>query len=414
MNRLKAIYWIETDFPLDKAVKIMAGEQSTGTFVKTPGENSKQVEQYSSKIESIELLGEVGTPSLFNSKKMNGPIQQAHVTLSWSIDNIGYNIPILLATVAGNLFELAPFSGLKLLDLEFPDSYSKHYTGPKHSIDGTFQKIGLNKGIPIIGTIIKPSVGLDSEATAKQVKLLIEGGLDFIKDDELMGSTKNNSFENRVDACMDVINQYAQANGKKPMYAFNISGTTVEMLKRHDYVLKKGGSCIMINLLWAGLSSIEQISRHSQLPIHGHRNGWGIFSRNSAMGISYTAMSKIWRLAGVDHLHTNGIRNKFCETDESVINSIKACQTPLWSTEDRAMPVISSGQWAGQAFDTYEAIGNSDLMYLCGGGIMGHPNGIRAGIDSVRDAWQAAIEGLKVEAARKKYRAVDEAFKFFG
>ena len=413
MNRLTATYWIETDFPVDKAIAIMAGEQSTGTFVKIPGESTELMEKYAARVESIELLRMADSPSLYNSKKMNGPIQQAKVTLSWPFENMGYNLPVLLATVAGNLFELAPFSGLKLMDVTFPESYRQHYPGPRFGIEGTYRQIGI-KGRPVLGTIIKPSVGLDAEATAAQVKKLIEGGLDFIKDDELMSSPAYNLFEKRVDACMKVINDFADKTGKKPMYAFNISGTSDEMLKRHDYVLSKGGTCIMMNLIWVGLSSIEQIARHTQLPIHGHRNGWGIFSRHPAIGIAYTAMSKIWRLAGVDQLHTNGLRNKFCETDESVIESIKSCQTPLWKVSDRAMPVISSGQWAGQAFDTFEAIGNSEVMYLCGGGIMGHPGGVEAGIDSVKQAWQAAMDGLSVDSARKKYKAVDQAYEFYG
>jgi ribulose-bisphosphate carboxylase large chain len=308
---------------------------------------------------------------------------------------------------------LGPFSGLKLMDVTFPDSYQTHYSGPKHGIAGTYEKIGIH-GLPIIGTIIKPSVGMGPEATAKQVKTLIEGGLDFIKDDELMSSPTYNQFEQRVDACMAVINDYADKTGKKPMYAFNISGSMDEMRRRHDHVLARGGTCIMLNLLWVGLSGIEAMAQHTQLPIHGHRNGWGIFSRHPALGIAFPAMSKIWRLAGVDHLHTNGLRNKFCESDTSVIRSINSCQTPLWNKADRAMPVISSGQWAGQAFDTFQAIGNTELMYLCGGGIMGHPGGIKAGIDSVRQAWQAALEGLSVEVAREKYPSVDQAITFFG
>ncbi|WP_373523663.1 ribulose-bisphosphate carboxylase large subunit family protein [Aquiflexum sp.] len=413
MNRLTATYWLETDFPLEKAIAIMAGEQSTGTFVKIPGESQELMDKYAARVESIELIQVVDSYSLHNGKRTNGPIQQAMVRLSWPFENIGYNLSILLATVAGNLFELAPFSGLKLLTIDFPESFKEHYPGPKFSIAGTYKQIGI-KDRPVIGTIIKPSVGLDPETTAQQVSTLIEGGLDFIKDDELMSSSTYNVFEKRVDACMKVINNYAQKTGKKPMYAFNISGTTSEMLKRHDYVLGKGGTCIMVNLLWAGLSSIEEVSLHSQLPIHGHRNGWGIFSRNPAVGIAYSAMSKIWRMAGVDHLHTNGLRNKFCESDESVIKSIKACQTPIWAGSDRAMPVVSSGQWAGQAFDTYKAVGNPELMYLCGGGIMGHPDGIKAGIDSVKQAWQAAIDGLSIEEARQQYQAVDKAFKYFG
>lgn len=412
-NRLTADYWVETSLGLERALETMAGEQSTGTFVKIPGESAELMEKYAARIEHISEVSEVSSPSLPFAKQGNGPIHQAKVRISWPEENMGPNLPNVLATVAGNLFELAPFSGLKLLDVSFPDSFANRFSGPKFGIAGTYEKLGFGNR-PVIGTIIKPSVGLDALQTAAQVKTLIEAGLDFIKDDELMGSPSYNRFEDRVDACMEVINAQAEKTGKKAMYAFNLSGTIDEMRHRHDYVLKRGGTCIMINLLGVGISGIEYMSHHSQLPIHGHRNGWGIFSRHPMLGMAYPALSKIWRLAGVDHLHTNGIRNKFCEPDESVLASIKSCLTPIWKDSDCAMPVLSSGQWAGQAFDTYKEIQSTNLMYLCGGGIMGHPSGVAAGVASIREAWQAALEGMDAEQARRIFPAVDEAFNFFG
>ncbi|EON76670.1 Putative ribulose-1,5-bisphosphate carboxylase, Type III [Lunatimonas lonarensis] len=411
-ERFSASYLIETSQSLEKAVQTMAGEQSTGTFVKIPGETGELMEKYAAKIEELEELETVDQPALPHAKK-GTPIRRARVKLSWPVENIGPNLPNLMATVAGNLFELAPFSGLKLLDIRLPDSFESVYPGPGFGIGGTYKKIGISDR-PIIGTIIKPSVGLDAALTAKQVSTLIDAGLDFIKDDELMGDPTYNRFTERVDACMKVINNYADKHGKKPMYAFNLSGTMDEMKKRHDYLLEKGGTCIMINLIWVGLSGIQEMAGHTQLPIHGHRNGWGIFQRHPLLGIEYPAMAKMWRLAGVDHLHCNGIRNKFCETDDSVFASIKDCLTPIWSDQDRAMPVLSSGQWAGQAFDTYKGIQSTTLMYLAGGGIMGHPGGIAAGVESLRYAWQAAMEGLDEQAARERYKVVDEAFEFFG
>jgi len=96
-------------------------------------------------------------------------------------------------------------------------------------------------------------------------------------------------------------------------------------------------------------------------------NGWGALSRHPNLGFDFIAYQKLWRLAGVDHLHCNGIRNKFCEPDDSVIASARARLTPMFDEKDVAMPVLASGQWAGQEPDTYERVGSFDLMYLCGG-----------------------------------------------
>jgi ribulose-bisphosphate carboxylase large chain len=54
----------------------------------------------------------------------------ARATLSWPLENIGPSLPNLMATVAGNLFELKQFSGLRILDIRLPDAFASAYPGP--------------------------------------------------------------------------------------------------------------------------------------------------------------------------------------------------------------------------------------------------------------------------------------------
>ncbi|GAB2775230.1 ribulose-bisphosphate carboxylase large subunit family protein [Rhabdobacter roseus] len=411
-QRIKATYLIETSFDLATAAAIMAGEQSCGTFVRVPGETDELRERFSAKVDAIQEIAQVVAPTLAGAKMKAGvPVRRALVMLSWPFHNVGANLPNLMATVAGNLYELAPFSGLKLLDVDVPDAFAQKYPGPQFGIAGT-RKLTQVYDRPIIGTIIKPSVGLTPEATAAQVKTLIEAGLDFIKDDELMGDSPHSPFEERVRLSMEVINTYANKTGKKPMFAFNVSGDVDDMLRRHDYVLAQGGTCIMASINQVGLSGVAKLRQHSQLPIHGHRNFWGALSRSEVLGLEFTAYQKIWRLAGIDHLHTNGIRNKFCESDESVIRSVKACLESLLGGY-YIMPVISSGQWAGQAVDTYKAIESTDVMYVCGGGIVAHPDGIAAGVRSVRQAWEAAIQGISLTDYGKTHAELQKALEYY-
>jgi ribulose-bisphosphate carboxylase large chain len=115
-------------------------------------------------------------------------------------------------------------------------------------------------------------------------------------------------------------------------------------------------------------------------------------------------------------MHVNGLRNKFCESDESVIASAQECLTPIFDGAGRGcevMPVFSSGQWAGQAFDTYAALGSADLIHAAGGGIIGHPGGIAAGAASMRAAWEGAIAGLtadQVASSSPEFREAQEQF----
>jgi ribulose-bisphosphate carboxylase large chain len=415
-NRIYARYRIETAHPLDKAAATMAGEQSAGTFVKVPGETPELLEQHGARVEEIKEGSFVTVPALPDSKPPKNlaepRYQRAEVVLSFPYENVGTSLTTLLTVVSGNLFELSQFSGLKLLDVEIPEEFAQAYPGPAFGINGTRQLSGVVTR-PLIGTIIKPSVGFSPAQTAALVKTLCEAGIDFIKDDELQTNSPHSPLEERVRAVMQVIREHAHKTGKKVMYAFNISGEIDDMLRGHDIVVAHEGTCVMVNLLGVGLAAVSYLRRHAALPIHGHRAGWGALSRHPFLGMEYTAMQKFYRLAGVDHLHVNGLRNKFCENDESVIASARACTTPLLGGYT-AMPVFSSGQWAGQAPDTFRVLGHVDLIYLTGGGIMAHPSGPAAGVASIQQAWEAAMQGVSLDSYAESHVELRQSIEKYG
>ncbi|MGP8245550.1 MAG: ribulose-bisphosphate carboxylase large subunit family protein [Bryobacteraceae bacterium] len=418
-ERIFARYWIETAFPLSDAAHAMAGEQSTGTFIPVPGETSELRERHGAVVEQVEELDGADQPSLPGARtpSRGGPVRyrRGHVTLSWPLSNMGTSLPNVLATVAGNLFELNQLSGLRLLDVRFPPPFLDRYPGPRFGVEGTRRLCGV-WGRPVIGTIVKPSVGLTPEGTAAVVGDLAAGGIDFIKDDELQADGPHCPFVKRLAAVMRVLDREADRGGKRIMYAFNITGEVDEMLRRQEAVAKAGGTCVMVSINSVGLPGVSALRRDCPLPIHAHRNGWGIYSRFPAIGMSYIAYQKFWRLAGVDQMHVNGIRNKFCEDDASVIASARECLTPMFEPPRpgcQVMPVFSSGQSAQQAPDTYAALGSTDLIYACGGGIMAHPGGIAAGVRSLHQAWEAASAGIPLAEYAKSHAELGAALARF-
>jgi ribulose-bisphosphate carboxylase large chain len=410
-----ARYFVESSVPTEQAAETIAGEQSSGTFMRLPGETDELRERSRARVTRIEALAPATAPSLHSAfverKGRRNAFHRAEIEIAFPTDNVGPNISTLLATVAGNLFELGEVTGLRLLDIDMPESYAKRFPGPRFGIPGTRDLAGVH-GRPLIGTIIKPSIGLSPHDTAKVVDSLCAADIDFIKDDELMADPPYAPFEARLEAVMPVIMKHADRMGRKPMYAINISGSIDEMLRRHDAVLKAGGTCVMVSANWVGFAAVEHLRRHASLPIHGHRNGWGALTRHPQLGFSFAAYQKLWRLTGVDHLHVNGVRSKFWEPDDSVIASARACLAPFAGIQP-VMPVFSSGQWAGQAPDLFERLGSTDLMHLAGGGIIGHPEGIAAGVASMREGWEAAVSGVSLESYARNHPALQSALDQF-
>ncbi len=398
--RIRARYRIETDLPAAQAAEHLAGEQSTGTFTPVPGETDELREKHAARVESVREIAE----------------STSEIELSWPLSNMGPSLPNLLAAVSGNLWEMKQFSRLHLLDLQLPPAFLERYCGPQFGVAGTRRLCNVY-GRPVIGTIVKPSVGLSPEETANIVSQLVEGGIDFIKDDELQSDGPHCPFDERLAAVMRVINDHADRTGKRVMFAANITGEIDEMLRRHDRVVSLGGTCVMVSIHSIGLPAVHALRRHCAVAIHGHRNGWGLLGRSRDTGVSFVAWQKIWRLAGVDQLHCNGIANKFWEPDDSVIASARECLRPMFDIPGKGcevMPVMASGQTAWRAPATYAALGTTDLLFAAGGGIMAHPDGIAAGVRSLHQAWEAAVGEVPLDtyaATHPELRAALARFK---
>lgn len=416
-DRVLATYLIETPHQLEHAAAVIAGEQSGGTFVSIPGETSELMERFGAQVLQIQALDKVPAPSLPGSKpprSESGRVeyQRGRIVIAFPLHNFGPSLSSLLGTVAGNLYELQEVSGLRLEDLQLPSAFADHYPGPGFGIEGT-RKLAQVHGRPLIGTIIKPSIGLSKEALCKLVRDLASAGLDFIKDDELQADPMYFPLAERISGVMTEIQRVADATGRKAMYAFNITGDIEHMLRSHDLVKKHGGTCVMINVNNVGFAALAYVRRYCELPIHGHRANFGAMSRHPLLGIGFTAYQKLCRLAGVDHLHVGGFNSKFYETNEEVAHSINDCLTPLFG-DYRVMPAISSAQWAGSAVPIYAATKSVDVVHLAGGGIIAHPGGTAAGVLSMQQGWKAALAGATLEDYAQTHPELRAAIDKFG
>jgi ribulose-bisphosphate carboxylase large chain len=410
-DRLYAVYQLDTLLDAGKVARIVAGEQSAGTFVSLPGDMEALARNAQAVVEDLREEGPIDAPALPGALPGAG-LRRYQLTISWPGGNAGPSLPNILATVAGNLFELKEVAGLKIRDIYFPATM-RACPGPAFGIEGTRRLAGVH-GRPLIGTIVKPSIGLGPADTAALVRRLCEGGIDFIKDDELQADGAACPFEARVAHVMQVIDEHHGKTGQRVMYAFNLTGSIDEMRRRHDILLRAGATCAMVSLNSVGMSGVMDLRGYCQLPIHAHRNGWGYLARSENNGWDYRAWHKLWRLAGVDHMHVNGIDNKFWEPDESVVRSARACTEPVFTDKACAvMPVFSSGQTVWQVHRTSTFMPEGDLIYCAGGGVMAHPGGIAAGVESLRAAWQAARTGRSLDEAARDAPGLAQAMEKF-
>lgn len=412
---IHATYRIETPLDPARVAAMMAGEQSSGTFVKVQGETDAINARFGARVVRVEVLEEVDTPSLSSAylerKGAKGPWRRASVEIAYPEDNVGVNLPNLAAVVAGNLFDLGELTGLRLMSLELRPEYRDRYLRPAHGIEGTRKAVGVFER-PLFGTILKPNIGMSPSETADLVEKLCEAGVDFIKDDEIAGNHPYAPVQARVSAVMQRVRAFRERSGRNVMIAFNITDELDAMRRHADHVQAEGGSCVMASLNWCGLSALQSLRASTPLVIHGHRNGFGAFARHPALGIDFAAYQTLYRLAGIDHLHVHGMGGKFADATEEVVQAAKLSLTTLGSQDDRVMPVFSSGQWAGTLPLTYDKLQRHDFMFLAGGGILAHPDGPAAGVASLKEAWQSIEVGTPLERSNRP--ALASALDFFG
>lgn len=405
-------YLIETAGNPEALAAKIASDQSTGTFVAVPGETEELKNRVAARVVALRSLPPVALPSFPTGEA--GPFKRAEADIAFPFEAIGTDLAALMTIAIGGVYSIRGFTGIRILDMKLPEAFGRAWPGPQFGVAGTRRLTGVHDR-PIIGTIIKPALGLRPHETAALVKDVIDAGVDFVKDDEKLMSPAYSPLEERVKAIMPMILEREQRTGRKVMYAWGISATDPdEMMRNHDVIMKHGGNCAVVNINSIGFGAFAFLRKRSGLVLHAHRNGWDILTRHPGLGMDFRVWQQFWRLLGVDQFQINGIRVKYWEPDESFVRSFRALTTPLFTPADCPLPVAGSGQWGGQAPETYERTGRTlDLLYLCGGGIVSHPGGAGAGVKAVRQAWEAAVAGIPLEDYAKDHLELAQSIATF-
>jgi ribulose-bisphosphate carboxylase large chain len=337
-----------------------------------------------------------------------------------ALSEIG-NLPQLLSFLGGNIFSMKIVDRLRLEDIAFPKKYIDGFLGPFHGIVG-IRKILQIHNRALVGSIIKPKVGLDAKQTAEVAYDTWRGGVDIIKDDENLTSMSFNNFEDRVDAILAVRKKVEKETSEHKAFVFNITAPADIALARAKYVKKRGGSVVMVDIVSMGFAAVQFIrSQNLGLILHGHRAGHSMFTKDPTQGMSMLVLAKLSRLAGIDQLHTGTVVGKmegtahevdsindFLREDGGEINYLRE----NWSKLKSTMPIASGGLHPGLVTELINILGN-DIIINFGGGVHGHPDGSFAGAVAARDAVTAASLGADINIFAKNRPELSTALEYW-
>ncbi|MEE8167594.1 MAG: type III ribulose-bisphosphate carboxylase [Candidatus Hydrothermarchaeales archaeon] len=302
------------------------------------------------------------------------------------------SIPNLLSSVAGNVFGLAALQNLRLEDITLPEKLLASFKGPKYGISGIRGLLGV-RDRPLVGTIIKPKLGLKTEDHARVAYEAWLGGCDVVKDDENLGDQAFNPFSRRLIETLKARDKAETKTGERKVYMVNITATSDEMVKRAQEVVDHGGEYAMVDVLTCGFSSLQSLrDQDFELVYHAHRAGHAAFTKNPKHGIAMRVISKLVRIIGLDQLHVGTGVGKMFESKEEVLQNCDALRGDMPGMKP-VLPVASGGLYPGLVPQLREIFGR-DFVIQSGGGVHGHPKGTVAGAKALRQAVEAALEDI--------------------
>jgi len=313
------------------------------------------------------------------------------VTIAFPTINIDFKtdgISHLLVNIMGGQLDIDNILKCHILDIHFPDQIKSYFLGPKYGITGIREYTKVYDK-PLLGAIIKPKTGISPAILLEMVKQLVEGGVNFIKEDEILSSPYFCRIEERVPLIMDYL------KGKNVVYAVSIHSDFPYLLDRVKLVHRLGGNGVHVNF-WCGLGAYKAI-RELDLPIfvHFQKSGDKILTNtNHDFHIHWRVICKLAGMMGVDFIHAGMIGGYYKWNENETLEAVKILNSL------NVMPALSCGFHPGLTDFVTEKVG-IDYMANVGGAIHGHPDGTVAGAKAMRQSIDHTHEKEYYEAIEK-------------
>jgi Ribulose 1,5-bisphosphate carboxylase, large subunit len=389
-----------------KFAAALAVEQTTGTWLKVPAETPEVRERCIGRV-----VGVYEAPAYQIEIPPDTPERQFIIRIAFPWANFGAQFAMMLSAVIGNI---SSSGKVKLVDLEFPKKFLHEFKGPQFGVQGIRELLGVYDR-PLLNNMIKPCTGLDAATTAELAYESARGGVDIIKDDELVADAPHCRLLDRVKAVMAAVKRADEEKGEKTLYAFNITDRT-DKLKDNAYrAIDAGANCLMVNYFTIGLDAARMLTEdiNINVPVLAHSDFTGAVYESPWSGMSASLIgAKLPRLAGLDMIIGLTPYGKFPMMMDTFISLGYNMLSPLHNIKP-VFPMPGGGTTQGHVEDIIKKFGN-DVIIAAGGAIHGHPMGPAAGARAFRQAIDAVLAGGNLAEAGKRYPELGAALDAWG
>ena len=398
-NYFIAKYFIKSNNMLKAAKGVAIGQSIGNPDVRLNNETAELLENHLSII--------LDHPDNLKNKK------EAVVRIAFPIKNFDLEqdgITQLICTFMGGQMDIEEILSCRLLDVEFPNIFLKNFKGPKIGLDKIREKTNSTNR-PLLGGIVKPKTGLDIK-TLKEVCInMVKGGVDFIKEDEILGNPSCCPFEERVIVVNEAIQNEAVKLNKEVFYAPCVNSDLPYLLKRVEYCVKNNLKAYHLNI-WTGLQTYKYLrSFDFNIAMFYQKSGDRVLTdKNNIYSISWSVLLKLARISGADFIHAGMWGGYLSDTKQDLTDWLSILTTANDLGFKKTVPSFSCGSHPGLVQSTVKNFG-IDLMMSLGGSMHGHPSGTVSGAKAMRQAFDLLFQKDKDKSNFKEY---NEAIKKWG
>ena len=384
-----------------KAAKGVAIGQSIGNpDVRLDNETTELLENHLSII--------LDHPDNLKNKK------EAIVRIAFPIKNFDLEqdgITQLICTFMGGQMDIEEILGCRLVDVEFPNIFLKNFKGPKIGLDEIRKRTNSIRR-PLLGGIVKPKTGLDIETLKDVCIKMVRGGVDFIKEDEILGNPSCCPFEERVKIVNDVVQNEASKLNKEVFYAPCVNSDLPYLIKRIEFLVKNKMKAYHLNI-WTGLQTYKYLrSFDFNIAMFYQKSGDRVITdKNNVYSISWNVLLKLARISGADFIHAGMWGGYLSDTKEDLTNWLSILTSKNDLNFKKTVPSFSCGSHPGLVQTTVKNFG-IDIMMSLGGSMHGHPSGTVSGAKAMRQAFDLLFQKSPNESALKEYNEAIEKWGF--
>ncbi|MBK8446784.1 MAG: transcriptional regulator [Micropruina sp.] len=404
---LLATYVLELPADTDPWARVsrFAVGQTTGTWVEVPGLTGELRAAHEGRVVQV-----LPVPAADTTTHAGGDTISYLATLAYPVVNFGASLPQLLNTLIGN--DASTSVEAKLVDLQLPGALESGFGGPRFGIAGVRELTGVHDR-PLLLNMLKPCTGLSPEAAAQVFEATALGGIDLIKDDELMGNTEYSTVLRRVELFTAAAERACRSTGVRTIYLPNVSDRPDRMLQTAKRAVEAGARALMVAYTTVGLGAVEMLADEVGVPILGHFAGAAPLYEGPRTGISAPLATGLFpRLAGADLALVVSPYGGYPITRLQYLRTAHQLALPRPHLKP-AMPVIGGGVHPGTVARFVGELG-SDIVLGVGGAIQGHPDGAAAGVRAMRQAVDAALAGVSAEDSAKEHSELAIALELWG